>query len=72
MPCIQIEYGFICGSPSFRLRTNDGRYIFMSWHSYLGPTFYHDRNEQREIEEWYKDTAICRALDWFTSRGNKA
>ncbi len=72
MTCIQIEHWWVCGSPFYRLPLADGRRVFMSWHNYCGPTFYHDRDERREIEEWYEDKQICDALGWFVSRGRKA
>lgn len=69
---IRKTVGFICFSPFYRLRLSDGRYVFMAWHNYCGPTFYHDRAEKREIENWWEDEEICTALDWFQERGNKA
>lgn len=71
MTCIQIERGFICVSPSFRLPLADGRRIFMSWHNYCGPTFYYDKAETREIEDWWGDKLLCDAFDWFLKRGRK-
>lgn len=59
-------------SPSYRLRTKDGGYVYMAWHHYCGPTFYKDKLETREIENWYDDENICWALDWFCKRGKKA
>ena len=59
-------------SPFYRLRLADGRYVFMSWHHYCGPTFYLDNDGCREIDNWYEDSQICKALEWFQSRGNKA
>lgn len=64
--------GFMCFSPRYRLRLEDGRCVFMDWHHYCGPTFYHDRAERREIENWWDDPQICDALDWFVGRGEKA
>lgn len=73
MTCIKVDSGWtICTSPFYRLRLNDGRYVFMAWHRYCGPTFYRGSEEQREIEEWWKDLPICRAVEWFTGRGNRA
>lgn len=42
----------------YRLRLNDGRYIFMTWHPYCGPTFFRDKYESRWIEDWYEDKQI--------------
>lgn len=64
--------GFICVSPDFRLRLDDGRHVFMTWHHYCGPNFYHDRSLCREILDWWEDKSICAALDWFQGRGNMA
>lgn len=72
MTCIRIEHGFICLSPFYRLRLGDGTCVFMAWHNYLGPTFYRDRNERRELDDWYKNPLICIALDWFCKRGHRA
>jgi hypothetical protein len=44
----------------------------MEWHEYHGPAFYKDKNCMREIENWYEDSLICKALDWFVDRGRKA
>lgn len=72
MTCIRIPGGVVCVSPFFRLPLADGRRIFMGWHSYCGPTFYRDRDEQREIIEWWNDPLICAALEWFIGRGHRA
>lgn len=56
----------------YRLRLNDGRYIFMTWHPYCGPTFFRDKYESRWIEYWYEDKQICDAVEWFVNRGKKA
>jgi len=44
----------------------------MEWHSYLGPVFYKDKNRYRQIEQWYENAKIVRALEWFERRGNRA
>ena len=72
MTCIRIEHGIVCLSPLYRLPLADGARVFMAWHDYLGPTFFHDRNEQREIETWYENPLICDALDWFCKSGHRA
>lgn len=72
MTCIRIEHGFICVSPFFRLPLSDGTRVFMSWHNYLGPIFFRDRNKRREIEDWYENPRIIEALDWFCQRGHRA
>ncbi|KGF65595.1 hypothetical protein [Pseudomonas lutea] len=72
MACMRIEHGFVCGSPFFRLPLADGTRVYMSWHSYLGPLFFRDKHERREIEDWYESPLICDALDWFCKRGNRA
>ena len=72
MTCIIIEHGFICGSPFYRLPLADGNRVFMSWHNYLGPMFFRDRNERREIVNWYENPRIIEALDWFCHRGHRA
>ena len=61
-----------CATPSFRLRLEDGGYVFMSWHDYCGPTFFHDKNETRVVEEWWDNQLICDILGWFLERGNRA
>ena len=72
MTCTKINNGFVCSSPLYRLRLLDGRYIYMDWHSYCGPTFYKDKWMSRMIDDWWDDPVICNALDWFVDRGNKA
>lgn len=58
--------------PSFRLRLLDGAYVYMTWHSYCGPTFYKDKYLNRMIDEWYENPLMVRALDWFIARKYKA
>jgi hypothetical protein len=72
MPCIRFGGAIVCVSPNFRLPLEDGRRVFMEWHSYLGPTFFHDRARSCINETWYEDPLICKALDWFTGRGCRA
>lgn len=72
MTCVRIEHGFICHSPFYRLRLADGTCVFMSWHNYLGPVFFRDKGERREIEDWYDNPLIVDQLDWFIERGRKA
>ena len=73
MPCLNFGNAIICMSAGwFRLRTSDGRYVFMDWHHYLGPTFFRDRSANRLIDKWWEDAGICEALDWFLHRGNRA
>ena len=65
--------GYICGVPlTFRLPLSNGRRVFMEWRSYGGPTFFRDKWCKREILEWWEDSAICDALDWFCKRGHVA
>ena len=64
--------GWVCFSPFYRLRLEDGTCVFMDWHSYCGPTFYRDRAQNRPIEDWYEFPLICKALDWFVERGHRA
>ena len=72
MPCVPIKNGIMCISPLFRLPLEDGRRVYMSWHSYCGPQFYHDKYESRPIDDWWEDSVICRAVEWFQGRGCKA
>ena len=72
MTCVRIPGGIVCLSPFFRLRLADGSCVFMEWHDYCGPTFFHDRAARRTIDEWWDNTAICSALDWFIRRGKRA
>jgi hypothetical protein len=69
MTCISWGSSIVCVSPLYRLRLLDGRYIYMAWHRYLGPTFYRDRLEQRMLDDWWQDALICRAVEWFQNRG---
>ena len=72
MTCVRIGHGYLCSSLSYRLPLADGRRVFMGWHHYCGPIFFHDKAENREIEDWHEDQLICDALDWFLNRGKKA
>lgn len=73
MSCTRLRSGgFICRSPSFRLRLADGSCVFMNWHHFCGPTLYRDRAETREIENWYDIPLIEKAVDWFILRGQRA
>ena len=64
--------GFICTTPFYRLRLLDGRYVFMMWHSYFGPEFFRDRLCNQDIDEWWHDEFLCRAVEWFDGRGFRA
>ena len=56
-----------------RLRTGDGRYIFVMVHPYWRcPTVFKDRLMTREIEDWFDDDAIGDAVEWFIRRGCRA
>ena len=44
----------------------------MAWHNYLGPSFFRDRAERREIEDWFDNPLICDALGWFCERSYRA
>ena len=59
-------------SEFYRLRLADGTCVFMEWHQYCGPVFYHDKNEKRPIENWWDNELICDQLDWFCNRGKMA
>lgn len=66
MPCSPItdssgkrRIGFICCSHVHYL----GRGIWMEWHSYLGPTFFSDKNCQKWIEDWYERPRIVDAFE---------
>lgn len=75
MSCTRLRSGgFVCVSTSgfYRLRLADGTCVFMSWHHYLGPMFFKDRAERREIIDWYDNPLIEAQLDWFIERGKKA
>jgi len=72
MTCHRIGGAIVCISPFYRLPLRDGTHVFMEWHSYLGPTFFRDRNRTRIIEDWYEDPRMVEACEWFTGRGNKA
>lgn len=72
MTCTHIGTAIICHNPFYRLPLADGRRVFMEWHSYLGPTFFHDRMYSREVKDWWENDLIMDALDWFIQRGNKA
>lgn len=67
--------GFVCGGARgpFRLRLEDGGYVYMLWHNYMGPIFYKDKLcYYREITDWYENPVLCTAYEWFVNRGKKA
>ncbi|TVO75109.1 MAG: hypothetical protein FHK78_01515 [Sedimenticola selenatireducens] len=73
MPCLDFGNAIICVTAGwYRMRTADGRYFFMDWHDYLGPSIYKDRAATRGIDNWWDDAGICNAVDWFQLRGNRA
>lgn len=72
MPCYHIGGAIVTITPTYRLRLEDGRHVFMLYHSYCGPMFYRDRALVREIRDWWEDAAIDRALTWFIRRGRVA
>jgi len=76
MPCTTVGHGryraIVCTTPFYRLPLADGRRVFLEWHSYCGPTFYHDRSAGRVIWEWWENELICDALKWFCDRGHRA
>ncbi|EKN5074343.1 hypothetical protein SM866_004462 [Yersinia enterocolitica] len=72
MTCIRIPNGIITITPFYRLRLDDGTCVFMAWHPYCGPTFFRDKHERRIIDDWYENSLICKALDWFIGRGERA
>jgi hypothetical protein len=70
MPCIKIPNGFVCGYyPFARLPLRDGRRVYIVWHIWMGPLLFHDKNQQKEILDWYEDEAIVEAVNWFHNRG---
>ena len=61
---------FITMSLECRLRTSDGRYVYVLVHPYWHcPTVYRDRLMTREIEDWFNDDPIGAAVQWFIDRG---
>lgn len=56
----------------YRLRLADGTCVFMTWHHYCGPDFFHDKREERPVEDWWDNKLICDQLDWFCNRGHVA
>jgi hypothetical protein len=72
MTCIRTPNGIMCVTPFYRLPLEDGSRVYMEWHNYLGPSFFKDKHSTREIIEWYEKPLICRALDWFVDRGERA
>ncbi len=73
MACLRFKNGIMCGfEPRYRLRLPDGGYIYMEWHHYLGPFFFKDKLQKREVVAWHNDPNILAALKWFQNRGHKA
>jgi hypothetical protein len=59
--------GFICISPIYRLKVC-GKYIFMEWHSYLGPTFYTDRAFEKEYIPQGEDDVIWTVFNQWAEK----
>lgn len=72
MTCINFGNIIVCYNKSYRLRLYDGRYVFMEWHEYLGPTFFRDKWCSIEIENWWEYGMYDIAIKWFVNRGKKA
>ena len=72
MTCVAFHGGIYCYSPSYRLRLLDGRYVYMDWHSHLGPSFFRDRALARPMDGWWDDDMMCAAAAWFANRGCRA
>ena len=71
MTCINFGSAILCYNKSYRLRLLDGRYIYMEWHNYFGPTFYYDKWSNSMTDDWWEDDNICYAIEWFSGRGKK-
>lgn len=61
----------VCTTPFCRLRLADGTCVFLSYHAYLGPMFFRDYEERREIIDWYDNPLIMAAFDWYCQRGHR-
>ena len=67
MGCIQIEHGFICGPDDFVDLTKFGAKVWVSWHNYLGPTFYRSKAAIKPIITPGKKTWLAFGL-WRLSK----
>jgi hypothetical protein len=56
MGCIRIEHGYICGPDAFVNLEQFGANVWVSWHNYMGPTFYRSKNMIKPIEVPSKKT----------------
>ncbi len=72
MTCTRYAGAIVCKTPFCRLRLADGTCVFMAYHTYLGPMFFRDKGEQREIIDWYDNPLIIAAFDWFCNREHRA
>lgn len=72
MTCVKILNGYVCVSPSYKLRLADGTRVFMEWHRYCGPEFYYDKSHNRIIDGWYENELFADAVSWFVGKGYKA
>jgi hypothetical protein len=71
MTCTNLGNTIICTNPTYKLRLDDWRRIFVDWHYLYGPTIFKDKYQKRMIEDWHEDPLICKAIDWFAGRGNR-
>lgn len=75
MPFVRLRNGtalHLLILPHYRLRLDDGGYVYMEFAYFGGPRFYRDRNLTREIEDWWEDPRLVKACEWFCARGHKA
>jgi hypothetical protein len=49
MTCIPIKDGFLCGDDTFVDLSPFGAHVWMSWHNYMGPTFFRSKSSIQPI-----------------------
>lgn len=65
MPCIPINNGFICTNRCGRLHL-PGKYIWVEFHSYCGPTFWQDAGGTKVYDAKEGDPIWPLFNDWLS------
>ena len=74
MPCDPIinaqgeQVGFFCWSPVHHL----GRGVWMEWHSYLGPTFFHDKDCRKPMDDWFERPRVVALFERWQAANPQA
>ena len=70
MPCVPFQIGQSRGYVCVAARvTKLMRGVWMEWHSYLGPTFWRDRDCTKPIMDWVNRPRLIAEFDrWYAEQ----